>query len=209
MLCTLNLHSAISYISIKLEEKKTISRTFTDYLGRSNWDDPAILFPPLKGLCCLLGELRERLLNDRGIWATCLYNLIQCLYPISDIPCLSWNKLLLDVPYLMIKGLDMNTSELTVIFHSMVEFKLYQSPVSHESLFFNNTLWVSLIAQQVKNPSAVQETQGTWVRFLAWEYSLEKEMGTHSSILAWKTHGQRSLVGYSLKGSKESDMTDD
>ena len=27
--------------------------------------------------------------------------------------------------------------------------------------------------------------------------SLEKEMGTHSSVLAWETHGQRSLVGYS------------
>ena len=26
---------------------------------------------------------------------------------------------------------------------------------------------------------------------------LEKEMATHSSILAWKTHGWRNLVGYS------------
>ena len=35
----------------------------------------------------------------------------------------------------------------------------------------------------VKNPPAVQET---WVRFLGWEDSLEKEMATHFSILAWK-----------------------
>ena len=28
--------------------------------------------------------------------------------------------------------------------------------------------------------------QVTWVRSLGWEYSLEKEMATHSSILAWK-----------------------
>ena len=28
--------------------------------------------------------------------------------------------------------------------------------------------------------------QETWVRFLGWEYPLEKEMTTHSSILAWK-----------------------
>ena len=41
----------------------------------------------------------------------------------------------------------------------------------------------SLIAQSVKNLSAVQET---WVRSLGWEDSLEKEMATHSSILAWK-----------------------
>ena len=35
--------------------------------------------------------------------------------------------------------------------------------------------------------------------------SLEKEMVSHSSILAWKSHGERSLVGYSPWGHKESD----
>ena len=34
---------------------------------------------------------------------------------------------------------------------------------------------------------------------------LEKEMATYSSILAWKSHGQRSLVGYSRWGCKELD----
>ena len=38
---------------------------------------------------------------------------------------------------------------------------------------------------------------------------LEKEMVTHSSILAWKTHGQSSLVGYSPWGHKQSDMTEE
>ena len=32
-------------------------------------------------------------------------------------------------------------------------------------------------------------------------------MGTHSSIPAWKIHGQRSLTDYSSWGRKESDMT--
>ena len=32
-------------------------------------------------------------------------------------------------------------------------------------------------------------------------------MAVHSSILAWRTHGRRSLVGYSPLGGKESDMT--
>ena len=45
------------------------------------------------------------------------------------------------------------------------------------------TDWASLVAQLVKNLPAVQET---WVRFLGWEDLLEKEMATHSSILAWK-----------------------
>ena len=37
---------------------------------------------------------------------------------------------------------------------------------------------------------------------------MEKEMATHSSILAWRIHGQRSLVGYSPWGRKESDTTE-
>ena len=41
----------------------------------------------------------------------------------------------------------------------------------------------SLIAQSVKNLSAMQETQ---VRLLGQEEPLEKEMATHSSILAWR-----------------------
>ena len=39
-------------------------------------------------------------------------------------------------------------------------------------------------------------------------FLLELEMATHSSILAWKIPRQRSLVGYSLCGCKESDMTE-
>ena len=43
--------------------------------------------------------------------------------------------------------------------------------------------WASLVAQLVKNPSAIQET---WVRSLGWEDPLEKGTTTHSSILAWR-----------------------
>ena len=41
----------------------------------------------------------------------------------------------------------------------------------------------SLVAQLVKNPSAVRET---WVRFLGWEDPLEKGKATNSRILAWR-----------------------
>ena len=41
----------------------------------------------------------------------------------------------------------------------------------------------SLVAQLVKNPPAMQETQ---VRSLGQEDPLEKGMATHSSILAWE-----------------------
>ena len=50
--------------------------------------------------------------------------------------------------------------------------------------------------------------QETRVRSLGWEDALEEEMATHSSILAWKIHGQRTLVGYSPWGLKESNMTE-
>jgi len=42
------------------------------------------------------------------------------------------------------------------------------------------------MAQRVKNPPAVQEEQETRVWSLDQEDPLEKEMATHSSILAWK-----------------------
>ena len=41
----------------------------------------------------------------------------------------------------------------------------------------------SLVAQLVKNPPTMLET---WVRSLGWEDPLEKEMATHSSVLAWR-----------------------
>ena len=47
-----------------------------------------------------------------------------------------------------------------------------------------------------------------WVQSLGQEDPLEEEMATHSSIFAWKIHGQKSLTGYSLRGRKESDRTE-
>ena len=63
----------------------------------------------------------------------------------------------------------------------------------------------SLVAQTVKCLSTMWET---WVQALGWEDPLEKEMAIHSSTIAWKSRGQRSLVGCSLWGRKESDMTE-
>ena len=50
----------------------------------------------------------------------------------------------------------------------------------------------------------MQETRfNLWVRKIPWR----RGMAAHSSILAWRTHGERSLVGYSLWGCKELDIT--
>ena len=43
--------------------------------------------------------------------------------------------------------------------------------------------WASLVAQRLKRLPARQETR---VQSLGWEDPLEKEMSTHSSILAWR-----------------------
>ena len=61
------------------------------------------------------------------------------------------------------------------------------------------------MAQMVKNLLAVWETQ---VRPLGQEDPLEKGVATHSSILAWRIHGQRSLAGYSPQGFTESHRTE-
>ena len=47
--------------------------------------------------------------------------------------------------------------------------------------FMFNCIMASLVAQMVR--PAMQET---WVQSLGQEYTLEKEMETHSSTLAWK-----------------------
>ena len=57
----------------------------------------------------------------------------------------------------------------------------------------------------VKNLPAVQETR---VQSLGWEDPLEKEMATTPVFLPGEFHGQRSLVGCSPQGHKESDTTE-
>ena len=46
----------------------------------------------------------------------------------------------------------------------------------------------------------MQEMKQTRIQSLGWEDPLEKEIATHCSILAWKSQGQKSLVGYSPWG---------
>ena len=62
------------------------------------------------------------------------------------------------------------------------------------------------MAQQVKNPPAMQETQEMQVQSLGKEDPPEKGMATHSCILPGESHELRTLVGYSPKGCKELDM---
>ena len=54
------------------------------------------------------------------------------------------------------------------------------------------------------NPPVMKETQ---VLSLGWEDLLEKEMASHSNILAWKTPCTEEPGGLQSMGSQELDMT--
>ena len=58
----------------------------------------------------------------------------------------------------------------------------------------------SPVAQMVKNLPAMQEA---WVRSLGWEDPLEKEMATHSSILAWRIPWTEGPGGLPSMGSQK------
>ena len=60
----------------------------------------------------------------------------------------------------------------------------------------------------VKNPPAVQETQETQVHYPGWEITWRRKWQPTPVLLSGESHGQRSVVGYSPWGHKESDMTE-
>ena len=64
--------------------------------------------------------------------------------------------------------------------------------------------FASLMAQLVKNPPAVQKMQKMQVQSLGWEDPLEKEMATHSSILAWETPWTEEPGELQSMGSQQS-----
>ena len=58
------------------------------------------------------------------------------------------------------------------------------------------------MAQAVKNPPAMQDTQEMHVQSLDQEDPLEEEMATHSSILAWKNLMDRGAWWATVHGSQ-------
>ena len=61
---------------------------------------------------------------------------------------------------------------------------------------------LSLVAQTVENPPAMQETQEMRVRSLGQEDPLEEGMATHSSILAWRIPWTEVPGGLQCMGSQ-------
>ena len=65
--------------------------------------------------------------------------------------------------------------------------------------------WTSLLAQTVKNPSAMLQT---WIWSLGLKDPLEKGTATHSSILAWRIPWTEEPGRPQSIGCKELDMTE-
>ena len=87
----------------------------------------------------------------------------------------------------------------------------YRPSISQHSVLLKDLLMsppktkgTSFVAQTVKDLPAMPETQ---VRFLSREDPLEKEMATHSSILAWRILWTEEPGRLQSMGSQESDMT--
>ena len=82
--------------------------------------------------------------------------------------------------------------------------KLYFWALYFISLVYMSIFMPFLVAQTVKNLSAMWET---WVQSLGWEDPLEKGMPTNSSILAWRISWTEEPGGLQSWGCKESDKT--
>ena len=90
-------------------------------------------------------------------------------------------------------------------------FQAIRNALNHDwCLYFMSVCIVknSSGGSRVKNPPANAGDTGKGVWSLGQEDPLEKEMATHSSILAGKFHAQRSPRGYSPWSWKELDTTE-
>ena len=70
-----------------------------------------------------------------------------------------------------------------------------------ELIALSTSSGASLVAQMVKRLPAMQET---WVRSLAWEDPLEKEMAPHSSALVWEIPWPEEPGGFTVHGRKRA-----
>ena len=92
------------------------------------------------------------------------------------------------------------TSFHMLIFHLLIFFGVV-SVKAFGSVFYLGCLCIctSLVAQRLKRLPAMWEI---WVRSLGQEDPLEKEMATHSSILAWGIPWTEGLGGLQSTGSQ-------
>ena len=79
--------------------------------------------------------------------------------------------------------------------------RVYLNSAEHPFETGSTLIWASLVAQMVKNPSAMQETS---VPSLGWEDPLEEDLATHPSILAWRIPMDRGVWWATVHGVTKS-----
>ena len=72
-----------------------------------------------------------------------------------------------------------------------------RSPVEGNGILLQLLQWGSPVAQRVKNLPALQETQETQIQSLGQEDPWRRKWQPTPVFLPGKSHGQRSLAGYS------------
>ena len=110
------------------------------------------------------------------------------------LPSSSWQKLPGGLIYFMVL-----TSNFQLCFVHNTDFKGLKSRYQQDCVPF-----LRLVAQTVKHLPIMQETR---VQSLGGEDLLEKEMATHSSILAWKIPWMVEPGRLQSKGSRLGDFT--
>ena len=81
--------------------------------------------------------------------------------------------------------------------YSLLKLKIFTQMLKINTM--SNNLTASLVAQRLKRLPAMWEM---WVQSLGREDPLEKEMATHSSILAWRIPWMEELGGLQSTGSQ-------
>ena len=90
--------------------------------------------------------------------------------------------------------------------HQLLRWQVLSTTSATLGIISNHRLHtLLLVTQMVMNLPAVQET---WIQSLGQKDPLEKGMAPTPVFLFGEFHGQRTLVGYSSWGHKESDMTE-
>ena len=88
-------------------------------------------------------------------------------------------KLIPSYIFFLVLSIGLTTLGITIL----IMLSLLDGSTQHSFFLPSPIMAASLVAQRLKRLPAMQET---WVRSLGREDPLEKEMATHSSILAWR-----------------------
>ena len=99
---------------------------------------------------------------------------------------------------------DANISILVFKINCLASLVSSQGPTVLYFLAPTCELRASQVMLVVKNPPANVEAQEMWVQSLGWEDSLEEDMATHSSILAWRMPMDRGAWRAAVHGVAKS-----